>query len=300
MARHTRLYAILELEPEATTREVGQSFRKLSLRWHPDKHPPDQREQATERFREIAEAYEVLSDEEKRSVYDRYGEAGLKGEVPVEDEAGYHFEHFQFHSPFDVFRNFFAHDPAFAQMFNHTHGGFAQQRASTMPAGSPFARSPFAGSPFGGGLFAGGPFAGGPFAGGLFGGSLFGNDPFFAQSPFGLHGQTQSFGFHPGFDAGVPHERLESGQGTSPGQVMTSVSHQSSSRSAGEPRVVSRQQSVSVVNGQRTVITRTVDANGTETTTVERADGSRETTVNASGNALASTSYRGFGSGFRF
>jgi DnaJ-class molecular chaperone len=62
--QHTRLYAVLELVPSATREDVKKAFRQLSLRWHPDKHPEERREQATERFREIAEAYEVLCDGE--------------------------------------------------------------------------------------------------------------------------------------------------------------------------------------------------------------------------------------------
>lgn len=54
-------------------------YRKLALKFHPEKNPGDQG--ASERFRHIAEAYDVLSDPRKRAVYDQFGEEGLKGEL---------------------------------------------------------------------------------------------------------------------------------------------------------------------------------------------------------------------------
>jgi curved DNA-binding protein CbpA len=57
-----------------------QAYRKLALEWHPDKNP-DKTEEAEAKFREITEAYTVLTDDEKRRVYDQFGEAGLKGEA---------------------------------------------------------------------------------------------------------------------------------------------------------------------------------------------------------------------------
>ena len=68
-------YEILEITRESTTEEIKKAYRKQALRFHPDRNPGD--EQASERFKECAEAYEVLSDTEKKSRYDRYGHAGL-------------------------------------------------------------------------------------------------------------------------------------------------------------------------------------------------------------------------------
>lgn len=65
------------MKRSATDRELKKAFRKLSLKWHPDKNP-DNKEEAEEKFKSIAEAYTVLSDPEKRQVYDQFGEEGLK------------------------------------------------------------------------------------------------------------------------------------------------------------------------------------------------------------------------------
>ncbi|KAK9674742.1 Molecular chaperone (DnaJ superfamily) [Basidiobolus ranarum] len=57
---------------------IKKAYRKQALKWHPDRNP-DQKELADKKFKELAEAYEVLSDKNKRAVYDQYGEEGLKG-----------------------------------------------------------------------------------------------------------------------------------------------------------------------------------------------------------------------------
>lgn len=71
-------YEILGISRSATTDEIKKAYKKLALKWHPDRNQ-DNKEFAEEKFKEIAEAYEVLSDEEKRKIYDQFGEEGLKG-----------------------------------------------------------------------------------------------------------------------------------------------------------------------------------------------------------------------------
>ena len=63
-------YKILGVKRDATEKEIKKAYRKLALQWHPDKHKED-KEVAEEKFKEIAEAYEVLSNEESRAKYDR-------------------------------------------------------------------------------------------------------------------------------------------------------------------------------------------------------------------------------------
>ncbi|XP_034717407.1 dnaJ homolog subfamily B member 6b isoform X8 [Etheostoma cragini] len=69
-------YQTLGVQKNATQEDIKKAYRKLALRWHPDKNP-DNKEEAEKRFKELSEAYEVLSDENKRSTYDRYGKDGL-------------------------------------------------------------------------------------------------------------------------------------------------------------------------------------------------------------------------------
>lgn len=71
-------YATLGVERGSSADEIRRAYRKLAREHHPDVNP-DRREEAEARFKEITEAYGVLSDENKRALYDRYGEAGLNG-----------------------------------------------------------------------------------------------------------------------------------------------------------------------------------------------------------------------------
>ncbi len=70
-------YQILGVSQDASQDEIKEAYRELALQYHPDRNP-DQ-ENAEEKFKEVSEAYDVLSDPEKRQVYDRYGHEGLKG-----------------------------------------------------------------------------------------------------------------------------------------------------------------------------------------------------------------------------
>mgnify|MGYP006293484053 CR=1 FL=1 len=71
-------YDILGIDRGASEKEIKKAYRKCALEYHPDRNPDDP--EAAEKFKEAAQAYEVLSDPEKRELYDRYGEEGLKGQ----------------------------------------------------------------------------------------------------------------------------------------------------------------------------------------------------------------------------
>src|SRR5260370_15396327 len=71
-------YAVLGVARTADEAEIKKAYRKLAMRYHPDKVGAEEKVAAEAKFKEITEAYEVLRDPEKRSVYDRYGAAGLK------------------------------------------------------------------------------------------------------------------------------------------------------------------------------------------------------------------------------
>ena len=70
-------YEVLGVERSATETDIKKAYRKLALRYHPDKNPGDK--EAEEKFKEAAEAYDVLRDDKKRSIYDQYGHQGLEG-----------------------------------------------------------------------------------------------------------------------------------------------------------------------------------------------------------------------------
>ncbi|OHB67010.1 MAG: molecular chaperone DnaJ [Planctomycetes bacterium RBG_13_63_9] len=77
MAQKRCYYEVLSVERSATEAQISEAYRKLALKFHPDRNPGD--EEAVTRFKEAAEAFEVLSNPEKRSRYDRFGHAGLEG-----------------------------------------------------------------------------------------------------------------------------------------------------------------------------------------------------------------------------
>src|SRR5512136_631152 len=70
-------YEILQVPRNATKEQIKKAYRKKALEFHPDKNPGDK--SAEEKFKEAAEAYEVLSNDEKRNRYDRFGHAGMGG-----------------------------------------------------------------------------------------------------------------------------------------------------------------------------------------------------------------------------
>ncbi len=76
-------YEILEVTKSASKDEISASYRRLAIKFHPDKNPGD--DEAVQRFKECAEAFEVLSDDNKRARYDRYGHSGVEGGTQFHD-----------------------------------------------------------------------------------------------------------------------------------------------------------------------------------------------------------------------
>ncbi|KAF9962102.1 Type I HSP40 co-chaperone [Modicella reniformis] len=95
MVKETKLYEILEVQPDCSESELKKAYRKLALKYHPDKAGPE----SAEKFQAISHAYDVLNDPQKRQTYDTYGEAGLSGDGPGSGGMGL--------SPEDLFSHFF-------------------------------------------------------------------------------------------------------------------------------------------------------------------------------------------------
>ncbi|MGC8624181.1 MAG: molecular chaperone DnaJ [Phycisphaerae bacterium] len=100
MATKRDYYEILELDRSASPEDVKRAYRKAALKFHPDKNPGNKESEI--RFKECSEAYEVLSDSEKRSRYDQYGHDGLRG-TTMHD-----YQHMQYEDIFSVFNDIFS------------------------------------------------------------------------------------------------------------------------------------------------------------------------------------------------
>ncbi|KAJ3012967.1 DnaJ- protein scj1 [Thoreauomyces humboldtii] len=107
LAASADYYKILGVDRSATKKDIKKAYREFSKKYHPDKNPGDK--SAEGKFIECAQAYEVLSDDEKRRIYDQYGEEGLKGSGQ------------QFHNPFDIFQQFGGFGGGGFGGFGHQH-----------------------------------------------------------------------------------------------------------------------------------------------------------------------------------
>ena len=106
MIMSTNYYNVLEVSKSATSEDIRKAYRKQALRWHPDKNP-SQQDLALSKFKQISEAYEILSDCKKRSEYDQNGE--LHSFNPSSTQIYRPFQAspaFSFRDPLEVFREF--------------------------------------------------------------------------------------------------------------------------------------------------------------------------------------------------
>ncbi|KAI3474214.1 hypothetical protein Pfo_029002 [Paulownia fortunei] len=135
-------YKILQVDRSAKDDDLKKAYRKLAMKWHPDKNPNNKKE-AEAKFKQISEAYDVLSDPQKRAVYDQYGEEGLSGQVPPGaggfsggmDGGGPTAFRFNPRSADDIFSEFFGFSSPFGGMGDMGGGSrgrvcFSQENAA--------------------------------------------------------------------------------------------------------------------------------------------------------------------------
>lgn len=141
-------YSVLEVPRSAAPEDIRRAYRRLALKWHPDKNP-DNKTEAEARFKVISEAYEVLSDESKRRHYDLYGSGGFEADQPS------HYSNsrgassysssgtfsFTFRDPEELFREFFGSSDPFRDIFR----GAGQRGATVLTSSFPFYQQSFGG-----------------------------------------------------------------------------------------------------------------------------------------------------------
>jgi molecular chaperone DnaJ len=110
-------YEILGVTKTAPVEEIKSAYRKAALKWHPDRSP-ENKEEAEHRFRECTEAYSILSDTQKRQIYDTYGHEGLAGVGTQPDFNGTIFQDFH-----DIFGEFFGFEDLFGAGGGRRRGG---------------------------------------------------------------------------------------------------------------------------------------------------------------------------------
>lgn len=241
-------YEALGVSRDASQEEIKKAYRKLALKWHPDKNL-NNREAAEMNFKRLSEAYEVLSDSNKRTIYDKYGKDGLinggGGGCNMDEGSGFppgagffggpfnmfggggSTFGFSFRDPNEVFREFFGSDPFNDYFADMTGGTSNAQHSRNSQSGS-----------------------------NVQGGSSGGNSMF--MNPFGILGNLEGFGGMVG--------------------VMGSSSA-SFGVSSGGPNVKRISTSVKTVGGKK-IETKKVFENGVETVTVIENGKVKSKTVN--------------------
>ncbi|KAG5885697.1 hypothetical protein JTB14_002311 [Gonioctena quinquepunctata] len=146
-------YKILGIPKGASDDDIKKAYRKLALKYHPDKNKAAG---AEEKFKEVAEAYEVLSDKKKRDIYDTYGEEGLKGGIPGGGPGNGNPGNFSYTyhgDPRATFAQFFGNSSPFSAFFDfgNTNRMFGGMHDEDMDEDDPFVSLGVGGPPRPGG-----------------------------------------------------------------------------------------------------------------------------------------------------
>ena len=134
-------YKILGVERNATEEEIKRAYRKLALKYHPDRNPGD--EQAEEKFKEINEAYQVLNDAEKRARYDRLGESYSQWERAGGTPGGFNWENWTAQTPgagnvrveYGDLNDILGGAGGFSDFFRSIFGGMPDMQGAAAPGG---------------------------------------------------------------------------------------------------------------------------------------------------------------------
>lgn len=125
-------YKVLGVSRNADDAQLKNAYRKQAKKYHPDRHPPEKKAKAEEKFVIVSKAYETLSDPQKRAIYDQEGEEGLNRAAGGGGGGGNPFQGFQFRSgggggggfdPFEMFRRMFGDDGGFGGAFGGAQFG---------------------------------------------------------------------------------------------------------------------------------------------------------------------------------
>ena len=120
-------YEVLGVGRNAGDEEIKKAYRKLALKFHPDKNAGDK--SAEEKFKEIGEAYEALSDPQKRAAYDQFGHAAFDPRARASRTGGFGGG---FHDPFEIFREVFGGTSIFEDLFGGRHDPSQPQRGDDL------------------------------------------------------------------------------------------------------------------------------------------------------------------------